>query len=236
MRFRALTFDCYGTLIDWDTGIGLWLEGWAATKGIAADRDSLMEDFAEAQRIEQATPVFQPYRTVVAKALAALARAADVTVSEGELEEFSASVATWAPFADSVPALEELKRQGRVLGVISNVDNDLFAGTQALLGNPFDDVVTAEDVQSYKPRLAHFHAIGNKLAERCIGEDAILHVARSKFHDIETGNALGWSNCWVNRRHGEKSRGVGLPSNAEPTWQVTSMAEVVALLAEIDPL
>ena len=85
MRFRALTFDCYGTLIDWDTEIGFWLEGWAATKGIAADRDSLMEDFAEAQRIEQATPTFQSYRTVFAKALAALAHAADVTVSEGEL-------------------------------------------------------------------------------------------------------------------------------------------------------
>ena len=235
MRFRALTFDCYGTLIDWDTEIGFWLEGWAAAKGITADRDSLMEDFAEAQRIEQATPAFQPYRTVVAKALAALAHAADVAVTEGELEEFSASVATWAPFGDSIAALEELKRQGRVLGVISNVDNDLFAGTQALLGNPFDVVVTAEDVQGYKPGLAHFHAIRDKLAERGIGEDQILHVARSKFHDIETGNALGWPNCWVNRRHGEKSRGVGLPSDAEPTWQVTSMADVIPLLAEIDP-
>lgn len=236
MRFRALTFDCYGTLIDWDTEIGFWLEGWAATKGVAADRDSLMEDFAEAQRAEQATPQFQSYRTVVAKALATLAERAGVTATEGELEAFSASVATWAPFADSVPALQELKRQGRVLGVVSNVDNDLFAGTQALLGHPFDDVVTAEVVQSYKPGLAHFHAIRDKLAARGIGEDAILHVARSKFHDVETANALGWCNCWVNRRHGEKSRGVGLPCDAEPTWQVTSMADVVALLAEIDPV
>ncbi len=236
MKFRALTFDCYGTLIDWDTAIGQWLEGWAAAKGIAANRDDLMEDFAEAQREQQATPVFQSYRTVVAKALATLTERAGVEATEGELEEFSASVAAWLPFDDSVNALKELKAQGRLLGVVSNVDNDLFAGTRALLGDPFDLVVTAEDVQSYKPRLRHFYAMRDRLAERGIGKNAILHAARSKYHDIGSANALGWENCWVDRRHNETSRGVGLPSSAKPTYRVTSLAELVSLLKNIDPV
>ncbi|MBT5433858.1 MAG: HAD hydrolase-like protein [Alphaproteobacteria bacterium] len=235
MRFRAVTFDCYGTLIDWDNGIGLWLENWASFKGIVAATPDLLEEFAGYQRAEQARTPFQPYRTVLGNALRAMGSRAGISVSDGEADEFAATAGTWPPFDDTLGALEQLKSQGRLLGVISNVDNDLFAGTQALLGHPFDIVITAQDVQSYKPATPHFDALRERLAEQGIGEDAILHVARSKFHDIKTANERGWANVWVNRRHGLPGRGVGLPSDAEPMWIVASMAECVALLAEVDP-
>ena len=235
MRFRAVTFDCYGTLIDWDTAIGLRLGAWAASRGVAATTGDLLGDFADAQRAEQTRTPFRPYRSVLANALRALGAKAGVSVHDSEAETFAATASSWPPFDDAVAALKALREQGRTLGVISNVDNDLFEGTRALLGDPFDIVVTAEDVQSYKPALPHFRAIRDRLAERGVGESAILHVARSKFHDIATANLLGWANCWVDRRRGMASPGVGLPCDAEPMWTTTGMTGVCALLAEIDP-
>tara|TARA_B100000686_G_C16688983_1_gene916486 strand:- start:552 stop:1262 length:711 start_codon:yes stop_codon:yes gene_type:complete len=235
MRFQVLSFDCYGTLIDWDTGIGHWLEAWGSFKGLAVAPDDLLEDFASYQRAEQMKVPFQHYRMVLANALLSLGAQCGVEVFDGEADEFAATASTWPPFGDSVAALKELKRQGRKLAVISNVDNDLFFGTQGLLGNPFDIVITAQDVQSYKPEPPHFEALRAALAGEGIEEEALLHVARSQFHDIATANALGWANCWVDRRHDKGNRGVGLPSDAEPMWTATSMKGVVDLLAEIDP-
>lgn len=235
MRFRAIAFDCYGTLIDWDTGIGRRLETWAASGGGAPSVDDLLGAFAEAQRAEQAKTPFRPYRSVLANAFEAVGAGAGAAVGDGEADAFAASVGAWPPFADTVAALEALKRQGRTLCAISNVDDDLFEGTRALLGDPFDIVVTAEDVRSYKPAPAHFHALRDRLAERGVDESAILHVARSRFHDIAPAGALGWATCWVDRRRGMGSLGVGLPSDAEPTWTTTDLSGVVDLLARIDP-
>ena len=236
MRFRAITFDCYGTLIDWDHGIGRWIEERAASEAPGYRTDELLERFAVAQRIEQTRTPFQSYRSVLVRALRTLGEEMNFALTEEDAHAFAATASTWPPFSDSVEALAELKRQGRVLGVLSNVDNDLFEGSRNLLGDPFDLVVTAEDVRSYKPALPHFHVVRERLACYGIGEDAILHVARSKFHDVATANELGWANCWINRREGESGRGVGLPCEAEPTWQTASMAGFLDLLDDVDPV
>ncbi|MBC6439317.1 MAG: HAD hydrolase-like protein [Rhodospirillales bacterium] len=236
MRFQAISFDCYGTLIDWDTGIGLWLENWASLKGIAVQTHELLEDFARHQRAEQTRQPFQSYRMVLGNAFRNLGAQTGVETTDGEADEFAATAGTWPPFEDTVAALRELKRQGRVLAVISNVDNDLFTETRELLGEPFDIAITAEDVQGYKPEPPHFNALRAAITDRGIAEEALLHTARSRFHDIATANALGWSNCLVDRRHDKPGRGVGLPSDAVPTWTVTSMAGFINLLTEIDPV
>jgi len=235
MRFKAVTFDCYGTLIDWDTGIGDWFAGWARQRGAAVDVDRMRGLFAEAQRRRQAELPFTPYRRILAEALADAATALGMAIAEEDKAAFAGSASAWPPFADTLPALAALKEQGRTLGVMSNIDADLFAGTAGLLENRINIVVTADQVQSYKPRHAHFAEMRRRLEEREIGRDAILHVAQSRFHDIAPANALGWANCWVDRRRGRSGRGVTVASQAMADHEVTSMAGLIALLESIDP-
>jgi len=185
-----VSFDCYGTLVDWDRGISAALEGLAPGRGaeLRALYDTV-EPEVEAER------PFRAYREVLAEGLRRGARTAGITLGPGAGAAFAASLADWPVFDDVGPALGALRAAGLRLAVLSNVDPDLFAATRARLPVAVDLVVTAADVQSYKPRTAHFE----RFRALAGGPHRWVHVARSWFHDIEPCHRLGVRSVWVNR-------------------------------------
>ncbi len=233
MKFRALSFDCYGTLIDWERGIGERLIAWGRSHGAEADGDDMVRRFFDAQVAEQRRDTFHSYRTVLRNSLASVAEACGIPASERDCDDFASSAGSWPPFDDTVEALKQLAAQGRCLCVISNIDRDLFARTAGRLERDFDIVITAQDVESYKPNLPHFETLLGRLSQRGITEESLLHVAHSRFHDIWPANRLGWKSCRV-ARHGDSwtpEETVG----EEGTWAVTGMSDVVELLDRVDP-
>jgi 2-haloacid dehalogenase len=144
--------------------------------------------------------------------------------SPDEVAGFAASVPSWPPFADTVPSLRALATRYR-LAVVSNVDDDLFAGTAARLEVPFAEVVTAQQVRSYKPARAHFDAVLRRLG---LPRERVLHVAQSLFHDIAPATALGFPCVWVNRRAGRTGSGATPPARATPDLEVADLAALVA--------
>ncbi len=223
--FDAVTFDCYGTLIDWETGVLTVLGPWADGAGLVADGDQLLWRFAEAQRHQQCIRPARPYRDVLGGALEAVAEHFEVRLAPAVRRRFAASVGDWPAFPDTVAALARLAGRFR-LGVLSNVDNRSFAATRRRLGSALDVVVTAEDVASYKPEAAHFQRASEAFAELGIGERRILHAAQSRFHDIAPAHARGLTAAWVNRRHDRAGRGLTVPSDVPTPHVVTGLADL----------
>ncbi len=225
-RFRALTFDCYGTLIDWESGILSVLRPWAAKQGIRSDDEALLADFAAAEsRIQTATPALL-YPRVLAETLKALGVKHGVAVGEEEARGAGASVPDWPAFPDSPGALAYLKYHYKLV-FVSNVDRASFAYSNKRLGVVFDAIVTAQDVGSYKPNPNHFHAAFRRLAEMGIAQGEILHVAQSLFHDHVPAKALGMTTVWINRRAGRPGWGATRP----PEMPVQPDAEFPSLEA-----
>ncbi len=191
-RIDTLTFDCYGTLIGWAEGLETSL---SAVFGEEL-RPHLSRLFGEYVRIEaevEAEP-YRSYREVLAEVVRRLGGAFGVPLSPDKADQLAADLPHWSPFADTVDALRRLKRRFR-LGILSNVDRDLFERTAERLVVPFDFVITAEDVQSYKPRLGHF----DRLLNEFVSKDRVLHVAQSLYHDGAPANQLGIAFVWINR-------------------------------------
>ncbi len=228
-RFRAITFDCYGTLIDWDAGAGAVLGRWAARAGIAADLDRLMGEFADAQCRHEAMRPFKPYRAVLFDAFMDVARAHGAATAEEDARAFAGSVGDWPEFPDTVAALRRLKAH-HLLGVMSNVDDASFERTHRRLGGLIDVIVTADMVESYKPAPPHFERMIERLAARGIARHEILHMAQSKFHDIDPAGRIGLATVWVDRRAGRTGRGITMPSDAEPDYRVTGLEQAAALV------
>ena len=194
-EFEFVTFDCYGTLIDWETGIRRGfkqaLEGTGLTQTEEGELFRLYEE--EEKRIEGQMP-YRPYREVLSLAASGAARKFGKNVPERLSSLLAEQLPSWAPFPDTNSALERLSTE-YVLGILSNVDDDLLAGTLNHFRVPFDLVVTAERVRSYKPGTEHFEE-----ARRIIGADrGWLHVAASLYHDIEPASRLGINTAWINR-------------------------------------
>lgn len=229
-RYDAVTFDCYGTLIDWDVGVANILGPWALQRGIAANTSDVLAGFAAAQRRQQQMEPFKPYRSVLRDAFRALAATYGATPSETELETFACSVGSWPCFLDTLDALRRLKAAGCHLAVVSNVDEASFAATAARLGGLIDTVVTAEAVGAYKPDPRMFTALFSRLAEAGVERGRILHAAQSLFHDVAPGRAAGLEVVWVDRRAGRPGRGITVESDAEPSLRVTGLAELLELL------
>jgi len=218
-RFDALTFDCYGTLIDWESGIAAAARRLLAVGGAEAERapegdavrdpEAILTDFARLESAAEAPP-FRPYRDVLREVGRGLARSRGLDVSDEAVDRFAASVPDWPPFGDTVSALSALSGRYR-LAVVSNVDDDLFAGTAARLGVRFDTVVTAQQVRSYKPGHAHFDEVLRRLD---LPRDRVLHVAQSLHHDIAPARALGFTCVWVDRRRGRDGAGATPPAEA----------------------
>jgi 2-haloacid dehalogenase len=216
--FDALTFDCYGTLIDWESGI---LSALGTLLGSAApdDPDRLLEEFGRFEP-EAEAGVFRTYRAVLEDVARAFGREHGVAVNDEQAARFAASVADWPPFDDTVDALRRLATRYR-LAIVSNVDDDLFAGSAAKLGVSFDEVVTAQQVKSYKPAHGHFHEIVSRLD---LPRERILHVAQSLYHDVAPASELGFTCVWVNRRAGRAGGGATPASEAAPDLEVPDLA------------
>ena len=218
--YEALTFDCYGTLIDWERGILEAVDSvFGGRAAVPPDRESVLEAFA---RLESAAEggAFRKYRAVLAEVARGLALELGLEASEEEAGAFAASVGSWPPFPDSPAALRRLAERYR-LAVVSNVDDDLFAGSAGVLGVRFEQVVTAEQVRSYKPAAAHFHEVLRRLA---LPAGRVLHVAQSLYHDVAPAHALGIATVWVNRRAGRSGGGATPPSEARPDLEVPDLA------------
>jgi 2-haloacid dehalogenase len=218
-KLSLLTFDCYGTLIDWDRGIRDVL---ARVSGVPREScDSLVEAYIRAEAsIEQGD--YQSYRDVQARALKVVAQAHPFDLPVREAHALSDALPSWLPFDDTNEALTRLKSQ-YTLGVLSNIDRDLFAGTCAHFDVDFDLVITAEDVRSYKPLPPHFTEM---LRQTPAGLDGVLHVAQSLYHDAAPAAALGIQYVWINR-YGQ-SRPADVPMLAEfPT--LAALADALAL-------
>lgn len=224
-RFEALTFDCYGTLIDWERGILEALAPLLSAHGAPhPGDDALLERFAAEESRVEAGP-FLPYREVLREVVRHVGRGLGFEPTAEEAEAFAGSVGAWPPFPDTVEALRTLAGRYR-LAVVSNVDDDLFAGSAARLGVVFDEVVTALQVRSYKPAPTHFH---EALLRLDLTADRVLHVAQSLYHDVAPARALGFTCVWVNRRAGRSGGGATPPAHAEPHLEVPDLATLARL-------
>ena len=222
-EFSVLTFDCYGTLIDWETGLRQAFAQVFDAHGITADFERLLLQFGEHESVLEQGP-FMEYKAVLRGVLASIAKLYGFTPTPLQLDAFALSVGEWPPFADSRDALRALKKQYKLV-VVSNVDDDLFAHSAAQLGVMFDDVITAQQVRSYKPSYNNFNLA---LARIAVPKERILHVAQSLYHDIAPAKALGLSTVWVNRRAG-KTGGATPESDARPDLEVPDLATLAKL-------
>jgi len=225
--YSALTFDCYGTLIDWERGMLGALTPWRTRSSVTADENSLLALYGRHETVIQTEQPGLSYRDVVAQVLGRMAEELGAPATTEEQDTFGESVGQWPPFPDSRDGLAYL-REHFTLAAITNVDNRSFARTHLLLGEPFHLLVTAQDVGSYKPAPENFYYAFDRLAERGISRDKILHVAQSLYHDIAPARALDLANVWVDRQTG-RGGGMTPPTDAQPDLRVTSIEELAAL-------
>ncbi|WP_296551567.1 HAD-IA family hydrolase [Rhodococcus sp. (in: high G+C Gram-positive bacteria)] len=196
----ALSFDCYGTLIDWETGIAAVLAPWAQDAGLELSDEELLLAYAENEaQAERDTPDAL-YPAILAEAFRRTGAALGAEVSDEWAARLGASVPDWPAFPDSAEALAALAEDYTLI-IVSNVHRDGFAGSNARLGVEFDKIITAEDVQAYKPALDHFEALDDALTEFGIPRERLLHVAQSLFHDHVPAARRGLRSVWINRRH-----------------------------------
>ena len=214
--FDIITFDCYGTLIDWEAGIaGAFLDE-AQKEGTSLRREDVLRAYEHHEPLVERER-YRAYRDVLA--LTALRVAQDLGWPLDDGSFLPESLPRWKPFADTNHALERLRAAGYRLGILSNVDDDLHAETRKHFTVDFDLIITAQQVGSYKPAPGHFLA-----ARERIGSAAWLHAAQSNFHDIVPVNAMGIPTAWVNRRNDTPAAG-GIP-----THEVRDMAGLADLL------
>ena len=200
--FQALTFDCYGTLIDWETGLLTALRGLIACAPRRRTREEVLRDYGlHEQEQEQFCPTMT-YSQLLAVVYKRLAENWGAPAPWAECTNFASSLKMWEPFHDTVAALKYLKSHYK-LYILSNVDNESFSYTARKLGVQFDGVMTAEDIGSYKPNRRNFEYMLGRLRSQGIEQDRILHVAQSLVHDHVPANELGIASCWINRQHGQ---------------------------------
>jgi 2-haloacid dehalogenase/putative hydrolase of the HAD superfamily len=219
--YDVITFDCYGTLIDWDRGIAEALVTAARAAGVTLDPGPALAAYHEVEPTVQAG-AYRPYREVLAEVAHTVASRLGWTLDTDAAWRFAESLPGWPPFPDTNGALERLAAAGYRLGILSNVDDDLLRGTIGHFTAPIDLIVTAEQVRSYKPAHGHFMA-----ARERIGGLRWLHAAESHFHDVIPATALGIPVVWVNRT------GAPLPPlGPAPLAEVATLAEFADWLLE----
>lgn len=227
--FDVLTFDCYGTLIDWERGMLAALQPLTARVGRPLARNEILEAHARHESFQQTQTPAMLYRDLLAVVYKRLAEEWQVAVPWDECVAYGLSVGDWPAFPDSVQALGYLKQHYKLV-ILSNVDNQSFSFTNKRLGVDFDAVFTAEDIGSYKPSLRNFDYMLEKLGGMGVARERILHTAESMFHDHKPANAMGLPSCWIYRRHADQGFGATMHPGAMPRFdfKFTSMAEFAA--------
>ena len=223
-RFQWLSFDCYGTLIDWETGILSYLRPLLQAKGCTVGDAQILTMYSEFEPRQQAGH-YRCYREVLASVVRDFARQLHFEVTDEEAGGLAESIRDWQPFADTVAGLQRLHPRYK-LAILSNIDNDLFAFTASKLEVPFDAVVTAQQVHSYKPSLNNFEALLRRYA---IPRERLLHVAESLYHDVVPAHSLEIATVWVNRRQGRKAAATKLVA-AQPDLEVRDIAALAERL------
>jgi 2-haloacid dehalogenase len=222
-QFEWLSFDCYGTLIDWESGILGYLRTLLQSKACAASDEQILRLYSELEPKEQAGE-YRSYREVLASVVRSFARELHFSVTAAEAAGLAESLRNWQPFTDTVPALRSLDSHYK-LAILSNVDDDLFAYSLEKLQVPFDAVVTAQQAQGYKPSHRNFELLLERLQ---VSRRRLLHVAESLYHDVGPANALGITAVWVNRRQGRPAAASKLVS-AKPDLEVANLATLAEL-------
>mgnify|MGYP002037429079 FL=1 len=231
--FKVLTFDCYGTLIDWESGMVAGLKPLtdriAARDGRPLDRNAILEAHARQESFHQRQTPAKTYSDLLACVYRRLAEEWGLSVSWDEALGYGRSVENWPAFADSAESLAYLKAHFKLV-ILSNVDNASFAHSNKKLGVQFDAVYTAEDIGSYKPSPHNFEYMLENLARLGIAKEEILHTAESMFHDHGPANEFGLANCWIYRRHNQEGFGATMNPGDMPSYDVVfnSMTELVA--------
>ena len=225
--FKVLTFDCYGTLIDWETGMLAALKPLTAKVARPLTPDRILEAHARHESSQQRVTPTHRYRDLLAIVHKRLAEEWNVPAGWEESVAYGRSVGDWPAFADTAEALRYLKRHYKLV-ILSNVDNESFALSNKKLGVTFDAVFTAEDIGSYKPSPRNFEYMLEKLEGHGIRKSEILHTAESMFHDHKPANDFGLASCWIHRRHEREGFGATMNPGAMPRtdFRFTSMAEM----------
>jgi 2-haloacid dehalogenase len=222
-RFEWLSFDCYGTLIDWETGLLGYLRPLLESKGHALSGTQILNLYSEFEPRAQSGP-YRCYREVLAQVVREFARELRFSVSAADADGLAESIRGWQPFADTVPALRRLQARYK-LAVLSNIDDNLFAYTAPKLAVGFDAVVTAQQVYSYKPSFNNFEALLRRFK---IPRERLLHVAESLYHDVVPAHVLEIATVWVNRRQGKEAAATKLVE-AHPDLEVPNIGRLAEL-------
>jgi len=227
--FSVLTFDCYGTLIDWESGMIEALTPLASRAKHPLRRDKILEAHARHESAQQLQTPAMPYKQLLAVVYKRLAEEWQAPASWQDCLAYGASIRNWLPFADTVDALAYLKQHYKLV-ILSNVDNESFAQSQQRLKIEFDAIYTAEDIGSYKPSSRNFDYMIEKLATLGVEKRQILHTAESLFHDHVPANAHGLASCWIHRRHAQEGFGATVNPGNLPRYnfKFNSMADFVA--------
>ncbi len=226
--FRVLTFDCYGTLIDWESGIYTALQPLLQKAGAPLSRDAALELFARHESAQEAETPGMVYSDLLAEVHRRMADVLGLPATVAEHQRFGASVPDWPAFADSASSLQYLKKYYQLV-ILSNVDRESFKGSNNKLMVEFDAIYTAQDIGSYKPSLTNFTYMLDHLAARGVAPADILHTAQSLFHDHAPAQRLGLASAWIDRRSEQSGWGATMPppDGAAYDFRFNSMADLV---------
>jgi len=227
--YAALSFDCYGTLIDWETGILAVLRPWATERGLEVDDEQLLLAYGDHESAVERERPSALYPVILAEAFRRTGQSFGVAVDEMWAARLGESVPDWPAFPDSSAALAALALHYRLI-IVSNVHRAGFAGSNAHLHGDFAAVITAEDVGAYKPADNHFVALDRVLGELEIERSGLLHVAQSLFHDHVPARRLGLPSVWINRRQDRPGSGATPVPNEEYSYalEFPSMGDFAA--------
>ena len=226
-NFTTLTFDCYGTLIDWESGMIAGLKSLTDRHSRELGRNEILELHGHYDASQQRQTPTKLYRDLLAVVYRRMAERWGVVVSWDECLRYGQSIKDWPAFPDSAEALRYLKQHYQLV-ILSNVDQASFAFSNEKLGVHFDAIYTAEDIGSYKPADANFDYMLNHLQQIGVAKNQILHTAESLFHDHQPANRYGLNTCWIYRRHDQKGFGATQNPGEMPKidFQFTSLAEM----------
>ena len=224
-HFKILSFDCYGTLIDWESGILNVLKPIALKNNLNLSDAQILTTYAMLET-ELESGKYQTYRNVLRQVMINFADQFDFVLSESETNTLVDSVRDWPPFPDTVEALSRLKRNYK-LAILSNVDDDLFSYSSKHLKTQFDTIFTAQQIGSYKPAQRNFQHLHENID---IPQDQLLHVAQSIFHDIIPAKKMGLATVWVNRRKGKEGFGATPKAHETPDLEVADLKTLADLV------